>query len=182
MEYEILVRWRAFPLHPETPDEGISRDQLFGPRLDIQEIRSRLAKTAGDLGLPFRGSDTLYNSRLAQELGLWSETKNRGDAFHAAVFKAYFVDGRNISNVPILVELASSVGLSAHEAAEVLAARAFKEAVDSDWELSREKSVTAVPTFILNQDRLVGAQPYAAFQELMGKNGAKRRVHTSGIS
>jgi predicted DsbA family dithiol-disulfide isomerase len=143
-------------------------------------MRRRLGKAAEDCGLPFRGSDRIYNSRLAQELGLWSESKNRGDEFHAAVFKTYFVDGKNIGEIPVLVELASSVGLPADEAAEVLATRAFKAAVDADWALSREKSITAVPTLVLNRDRVVGAQPYAALEELMEKNGVKRRaIHTS---
>ena len=127
--------------------------------------------------MPFRGSDKLYNSRLAQELGLWSESKNRGDAFHAAVFRAYFVDGKNIASIPVLVELASSVQLPADEAARVLATGALKRAVDADWALSKEKSITAVPTFILNRDRVVGAQPYEALEELLQVNGIQRAPH-----
>ncbi len=139
-----------------------------------------MGKAAEDFGLPFRGSDKIYNSRLAQELGLWSESKNRGDKFHAAIFKAYFVDSKNIASIPVLVELASSVELPADEAAEILRTRAFKAAVDADWALSKEKSITAVPTFVLNQDRVVGAQPYEALELLMEANGIKRRVfHTS---
>jgi predicted DsbA family dithiol-disulfide isomerase len=139
-------------------------------------MRRRLGKTAEEFGLPFRGSDKIYNSRLAQELGLWGESKNRGDEFHRAVFKAYFVDGKNIAQIPLLVELASSAGLPGDEAAEVLASRAFKEAVDADWALSKEKSITAVPTFVMNQDRLVGAQPYKALEGLMEANGVAKRV------
>ena len=71
-----------------------------GRRFDMQEMRRNLSKTAEAFGLPFRGSDKIYNSRLAQELGLWSESNNRGDEFHAAVFKAYFVDGKNIASIP----------------------------------------------------------------------------------
>ena len=142
----------------------------------MQEIRRKLVKTAEDFGLPFRGSDMIYNSRFAQELGLWSESKNRGDEFHAAVFKAYFVDGKNIASIPALVELASAVDLPADEAAEILATGAFKAAVDADWALSKEKSITAVPTFVLNQDRVVGAQPYEALEELMEANGVKKRA------
>jgi predicted DsbA family dithiol-disulfide isomerase len=138
-------------------------------------MKRKLSKTAEDFGLPFRGSDKIYNSRLAQELGLWSESINKGDEFHAAVFRAYFVDGKNIANIPLLVELASSVGLSGDEAAGILATRAFRAAVDADWTLSREKSIRAVPTFVINQDRLIGAQPYMALEELMEANGIKRR-------
>jgi predicted DsbA family dithiol-disulfide isomerase len=117
----------------------------------------------------------IYNSRLAQELGLWAESKNGGDEFHLAVFKAYFVDGRNIARIPVLVELATSAGLPGDEAEEVLATRSFSAAVDSDWGLSRRKEITAVPTSVMNQDRLVGAQPYQAFEMLLKENGVKKK-------
>ena len=35
----------------------------------------------------------------------------------------------------------------------------FRAAVDGDWNLSREKAITAVPTFLMNEDKLIGAQP-----------------------
>ncbi len=139
-------------------------------------MRDRLSKAAEQFGLPFRGSDRLYNSRLAQELGLWSESEGKGDEFHAAVFRAYFVDGRNIGSSSVLVELASAVGLPADDAAAVLAKRTFKAAVDADWALSREKLITAVPTLTMNQDRIVGAQPYEVFVELMEANRVERKV------
>lgn len=135
----------------------------------------RLRKTASDLGLPFGDREKTYNSRLAQELGLWAESKNKGDVFHTAVFNAYFVDGKNIAKIPVLVDLAASVGLSAGEAAEVLATRAFKSAVDADWSLSRERGITAVPTFVMKHDKLVGAQPYEMLERLMKANGVRKR-------
>jgi predicted DsbA family dithiol-disulfide isomerase len=175
-EYEVSVHWRAFPLHPETPEQGIAFEQLFaGHPVNIQEMRHRLGRTAEGFGLPFRGSDKIYNSRLAQELGLWAESKHRGDEFHMAVFKAYFVDGTNIAMIPALVELASSVGLSGEEAAEILNTRAFKTAVDADWALSKEISITAVPTLVINQDKLIGAQPYGRLEKFMEANGIERR-------
>jgi predicted DsbA family dithiol-disulfide isomerase len=134
----------------------------------------RLRKTASDLGLPIGDRQKTYNSRLAQELGLWAESKNKGDVFHMAVFKAYFVDGKNIAKIPVLVDLAASVGLSAEEAAEILATRAFRSAVDADWSLSRERGITAVPTFVMKQDKLVGAQPYDMLEKLMKANGVEK--------
>jgi predicted DsbA family dithiol-disulfide isomerase len=175
-EYEISVRWRAFPLHPEIPQQGVSLEQLFaGRRIDRQEMRRKLSKAAEDAGLPFQASDMIYNSRLAQELALWSESKNKGDEFHAAVFKAYFADNKNIAEIPVLVDIASSVELPGDEAAEILTTRSFKVAVDADWDLSMGKSITAVPTLIVNQDRLVGAQSYEMMESLMRENGVKKR-------
>jgi predicted DsbA family dithiol-disulfide isomerase len=139
-------------------------------------VKHRLGKAAEDAGLPFRGSDKIYNSRLAQELGLWSETKNRGDEFHATVFRAYFVDGANIAKIPLLLELATSAGLPADEAAEILKGRVFEAAVDADWAISRERRITAVPTFIFNQDKLIGAQTYQALEALMERNGVYKKA------
>jgi len=82
-----------------------------------------------------------------------------------AVFKAYFADGLNIAKVPVLVELAESVGLSGVE--QVLSKGTFKEAVDSDWRYSRSCGVKAVPTFAANGRIVVGAQPYNALEELV---------------
>jgi len=151
-------------------------EQLFADSpVDIKLMMRHLEKTAADLGLPFGKREKTYNSRLAQELGLWAESKHKGDVFHAAAFRAYFVDGKNIARIPFLVDLAASVGLSGEEAETVLATRAFKAAVDADWNLAREKGITAVPTFVMNQDKYVGAQPYEMLVKLMKANGVNKR-------
>ncbi len=175
-EYDISIRWRAFPLHPEIPEEGISLEQLFADNsINIRETMARLRETAAGFGLPFGESTFICNTRLAQELGLWAESKNEGDKFHLAAFKAYFVDGKNLGKIAMLLELASSVGLPEDEASEILTTRTFKDAVDADWELSRKKAIAAVPTFVMNRYSLVGAQPYEALEMLLKENGAQKR-------
>jgi predicted DsbA family dithiol-disulfide isomerase len=170
------VQWHAFPLHPDTPPEGVSLQEYFGGDTEtMQRVVDRMLKAAAIFEVPFKGTDTMYNSRMAQELTLWAESKSKGDELHSAIFKAYFVDGKNISNIPVLLELASSVGLSADEASHVLATRSFKEAVDADWDLSSEMRIRAVPTFIMNRDRLVGAQPFEALEQMLKSNGVKKR-------
>ena len=134
----------------------------------------RLRDKAAELGLPLGERKKTYNSRLAQELGIWAESKNRGDAFHIAAFRAYFVDGKNIAKIPVLLALAASVGLPREEAETVLLTRAFKDPVDEDWAISKTRGITAVPTFVINQDKLVGAQPYEKLEKFMAANGVKK--------
>jgi predicted DsbA family dithiol-disulfide isomerase len=143
--------------------------------VDVGKMMKKLRKTADDLGLPFGEREKTYNSRLSQELGLWAESKNKGDVFHNAVFRAYFADGKNIAKLPVLLDLAESAGLSREEASAVLATRAFKAAVDADWALSREMEITAVPTFVMKQEKLVGAQPYDMLEMFMAANKIKKR-------
>jgi predicted DsbA family dithiol-disulfide isomerase len=171
------VHWRAFPLHPETPDDGITLEQLFAGRpVDIGAMLQRLKQTATELNLPFGERSMTYNSRLAQEMGLWAEDQGKGDAFHMAAFKAYFADGKNLARESVLMDLVGDVGLPKNEAEMVLKTRSYAAPVDEDWALARQKQVTAVPTFIMGINKLVGAQPYEALVQLMTANKVKRRT------
>ena len=88
-----------FPLHPDTPAEGRSLEDLFrGRQIDLQAAHARLQALMDAEGLPYRRRTHTYNSRLAQELAKWAETKPGGDAVHDALFKAYFVDGWTIGD------------------------------------------------------------------------------------
>jgi predicted DsbA family dithiol-disulfide isomerase len=174
--YDIEVHWIAFPLHPETPEEGLTLEELFAGRsVDIPAIMERLRQVADELGLPFGERKKTYNSRLAQELAKWAESTGKGDAFHDALFRAYFVGARNIGKVEDIVEVAASIGLPGDEARSVCASRAFKEAVDADWARSRALKITAVPTFVIGDERVVGAQPYEVLEKFVKGCGAARR-------
>ena len=112
---------------------------------------------------------------LAQELAKWAETRPGGDAIHDALFRAYFVDGLNITLANTLVEIADQVDLPTDEAREVLDSRRFKEAVDSDWQRSKELGVTGVPTFVAGDRVVVGAQQYEVLEKLVVEAAAKLR-------
>ncbi len=137
----------------------------------------RLKTTAKEFGLAFGDRKMTYNSRLAQELGLWAQTKDRGHAFHLEAFKAYFAQGENIGQTDVLLSLVDRAGLDSTEGEKIIETREFSDAVDADWELSKAKGVTAVPTFFLGLDRLVGAKPYEILKRLIDKyNGANRKA------
>ena len=174
--FEIAIQWRAFPLHPETPEEGLTLEELFAGRdVDIGKMMLRLKKVAEELGLPLGERKKTYNSRLAQELAKWAESKGKGDEFHEAAFRAYFVDGRNLGKMDEMVSLANSVGLPAEEAKMALQLRSFRKAVDSDWSKAYEMGITAVPTFVIDRQKLVGAQPYEALEQFLNVNNVKKR-------
>jgi predicted DsbA family dithiol-disulfide isomerase len=108
-----------------------------------------------------------YNSRLAQELGKWADSQPAGEAIHDALFRAYFVDGRNIGDPDVLVQIAESVGLPGDQAREVIRSRSYKAAVDADWQKAHDYGVTGVPTFVAGGRGVVGAQPYEALERLV---------------
>ena len=166
-----------FPLHPDTPAEGMSLEELFrGRNVDMQAAHTRLQALMDAEGLPYRPRTHTYNSRLAQEVAKWAETKPGGEAIHDALFKAYFVDGRNIGDSVVLVDVARSVGLPADEAADALRERRYRTGVDADWAKSREYGVTGVPTFVSGGRGVVGAQPYEALVQLVGQRNVTSRT------
>ena len=175
--FEIDATLVHFPLHPETPAEGRSMAEVYaGRNVDPEAMYTRMKRLMDEEGLPYGRRTHTYNSRLAQELGKWADTQPGGEALHDALYKAYFVDARNIGDPEILVELAEAVGLPAEEARAVLAERRFKEAVDADWAKSHRYGVTGVPTFVAGRHGVVGAQPYEVLEQLLDKAGAKQRV------
>ena len=162
-----------FPLHPETPAQGISIEELFtGRDIDVDAMYSRMKSLMDAEGLPYGRRSHTYNSRLAQELGTWADTQPGGEAIHDALNKAYFVEGVNIGDPDLLVEIAESVGLSRDTARAVIEERRFQSAVDADWEKSRQYGVTGVPTFVAGGYGVVGAQPYEALEQLLNEAGA----------
>jgi predicted DsbA family dithiol-disulfide isomerase len=175
--YDIIIRWTAFPLHPDTPQEGLTLEELFADRpINIKQVLDHLTRVAAELGLPFGTREKTFNSRLAQELGKFAEQQQKGEEFHNAVFRAYFADGHNIGLVSTLVELGVSVGLQPEKIQYVLENRMFKDAVDNDWGRSYQLGVTAVPTFMLNGMSLVGAQPFEKLAQFMETNRIKQRL------
>jgi predicted DsbA family dithiol-disulfide isomerase len=167
-EHNVKVEWVHFPLHPETPAEGQSLEDLFrGRNVDRKAMHAQMKARMDAEGLPYGERTMTYNSRLAQELGKWADTQPGGEALHDALFRAYFVDARDISRPEVLLEIAGRVGLPVDAAREVLEKRTFKAAVDEDWKLSRQIGVTGVPTFVAGRFGVVGAQPYAELEELV---------------
>ena len=167
-EHGVKIEWVHFPLHPETPAEGQSLEELFrGRNVDRKAMHAQMKARMDAEGLPYGERTMTYNSRLSQELGKWADTQPGGEAFHDAMFRAYFVEARDISRPEVLLEIAERVGLPRAAAAEVLEKRTFRAAVDADWKLSREYGITGVPTFVAGHRGVVGAQPYEVIERLV---------------
>ena len=160
--HDVTTSWVAFPLHPNTPPEGLLMKDLYKNR-DPDQMKATgdyLKSQMAEAGLPYNRRTRLDNSRLAQELGAWADTQTGGAAFHDAMFTAYFVDDRNIGDLDELVAIAGSVGLDELEAREVLKQRSFSPTVTRDWERAWSEGVTGVPTFTARDLFVFGCQPY----------------------
>jgi predicted DsbA family dithiol-disulfide isomerase len=123
-----------------------------------------LQDTAAEFGLPFGELKRVSNSRLAQEVGAWAEASGRGRAFHDTAFRAFFVEGKDIGDRGVLEDLAGAVGLDRRKALRVIEERSFREAVDADWQRSRELGIRMAPTFVTDGRLLEGTKPYTVLE------------------
>jgi predicted DsbA family dithiol-disulfide isomerase len=174
-QYRVETRLTQFPLHPDTPPEGMALAELFAGREEqLAQAHARLAALMAEAGLPFAERTHTYNSRLAQELGKWAGTVEGGEALHDALFRAYFAEVRDISRIDVLLDVVRGVGQPVDAARRALEERTFREVVDRDWQRARELGVTGVPTYAAGGYAVVGAQPYEVLEELVTHAGAER--------
>ncbi len=146
-----------------------------GRNVDPEAMYQRMKGLMDQEGLPYGRRTHTYNSRLAQELGKWADTQPGGEAIHDKLYRAYFVEAKNIGDIDVLVDIAASAGLPPEEARAVLTERRFKDEVDADWSKSHAYGVTGVPTFVAARYGVVGAQPYEVLEQLVQRAGAARR-------
>lgn len=137
--------------------------------INVEKAVDQLCATAEQVGLKMGRRTRVYNSRLAQEVGLWAQTQGQGHAFHMAAFEAYFVEGQNIAQKAVMLKLIEQAALDPVEGESVIDSRTYSDAVEADWKLSRSVGINAVPTFRMGLDTLVGAKPYEVLKRMVEK-------------
>ncbi|MBV8034653.1 DsbA family oxidoreductase [Roseateles sp.] len=145
---------------------GASPDQLAGSR---QAIRERGAALGFDFRMEARSR--IYNTRDAHRLLHWA-----GEAYGGAVqrtlklalLKAYFSDGRDVSDPAVLLELAGAAGLPVPQARELLAGDRYAAEVQAAERQVQAQGINSVPAIIVNQRHLIqGGQPVEVFEKLL---------------
>lgn len=175
-EYDVSITWRAFPLHPETPEDGRSLDIVYAqypyPKADMLE---HLRRNARALNMPYCERSKVFNSRRAQELGVWADSQGVGEEFHKNVFAAYFVNHENLADLKVLLNVVSQTGLDPLEAEQILEQGSFSEVVDRDWQRADQLGIDVVPTIVIGEEKLVGAQEYRSLSRFMNANSVAKR-------
>jgi predicted DsbA family dithiol-disulfide isomerase len=164
--YPVEIQWKPFPLHPSTPDEGLSMEELFQGR-NLDEMHERLYSMMDEAGLEHGERDKTYNSRLAQELAMWADTQDGGDAIHKALYQAYFIHNQNLAKHDVLLKIVESIGLDVEAAKQVLETRSFSTQVDESWNQARQFQVSGVPCFVSDNIMMSGCQPYTELERFV---------------
>ena len=178
-QHDVRVRWHPFQLNPTMPKEGVSRREYrtekFGSWERSQELDAKLVAVGEAEGIQFafnkieRTPNTVDAHRL-----IWLADKHGcQDAVVEALFRAYFTEGRDISNRTTLIDVVVEAGLERQVVEAMLNSDEGMDVIADAGEMSRRHGVSGVPFFIINDEiTLSGAQQpdtvLEAFRQVMG--------------
>lgn len=178
MKRDAVIRFHPFLLRPDTPSEGIDihRDlrRKYGASLD--QIWERLHAMAKEMGiaLDLSKQPRTYPTVRAHTLIRHASEKGTQRALARALFDAYFLDAKNISDVEVLVTVAEKHGFTADEARALLADDAELEATRREANEAGELGIRGVPLFVFDgKVAISGAQPESAFREAIARSAVR---------
>jgi predicted DsbA family dithiol-disulfide isomerase len=178
------VHWNPFQLNPDMPKEGRDRAAYrawkFGSVERMREADARVAQAAANVGLPFRQDlmlrtpNTIDAHRLIWFAGQLEPAPAKAggaqDATMEAVFKAYFIQGRDIGDAVVLADCAAQAGLDRDAVAEFLAGDVADQEMCAADQSAREAGVNGVPSFFLDgYGMFSGAMPAETMADALRK-------------
>jgi len=89
---------------------------------------------------------------------------------HLELFRAYWDEGRDISDLAVLRDVSTRVGLDSEAMAEAVTADHFGPLLDSHRAEAQELMIGGIPAHLIADRYLVmGAQPYEVFARLLNR-------------
>ncbi|MGJ3238234.1 MAG: DsbA family oxidoreductase [Anaerolineae bacterium] len=153
----VTVAWKAYELRPKgsppMPEAYKARIKAMTPQmLTMAREHYGIDMQAGPLGI---------ESRKALIGDKFAEAQELSDAYHKAVFEAYWLQGRNIGEQDVLAEIAVSIGLERETFIDALEDEQLEAQVEADIAQARVYDIQGVPALIFeNKYYIPGAQPY----------------------
>ncbi|WP_118132658.1 DsbA family oxidoreductase [Oceanicella sp. SM1341] len=148
------IRWRPFRLNPDMPREGADRRAFMAAKFgaaEFEAMNARLSEAGAEVGVQFefdritRTPDTTDCHRLIR----WASVTGNQTMVADELFRRYFREGQDISELPVLVEVAEQAGLDGEAILRLLTGDAEREEIEKEDAMAREMGVTGVPTFLI---------------------------------
>jgi predicted DsbA family dithiol-disulfide isomerase len=159
------IRWHPFQLNPDLPAEGVPRksylEDKFGGSERAAQIYARVAAAGATVGIAFAFDriERQPNTLDAHRLIAWAQERGDASDLVERLFRAYFIEGRNIGDRDVLAAIAGEAGFDADAAHAAIAADEGGDAIAAMDRRAREIGVSGVPFFIFNEHVAVsGAQ------------------------
>ena len=175
-DHPFEIEWHPFQLNPDMPPEGMDRraylEGKFGGKEGAARAYAPVAEHAEAAGAPIHleKMERTPNTIDAHRLIHWAGIENRQSFVVDLLFKAYFVEGRDIGDREVLADIADTAEMDAAVVSKLLAGDADVEMIRERDRHSRAMGVNSVPTFIVAQKHAVpGAQPPDLWVKVIGE-------------
>lgn len=173
-DHPFVIEWHPFQLNPDMPREGMDRreylERKFGGKEGAVKAYAPVVEHAEKAGLTinFEAMQRTPNTLDAHRLIHWAGVEGKQTQVVDALFKAYFVDARDIGDHAVLADVAQEAGMEANVAARLLEGDSDVQAIRDRDAHSRKMGVSSVPTFIVaNQHAVPGAQPPELWKQVI---------------
>lgn len=165
-DHPFTIEWHPFQLNPDMPAGGMDRRAYLEGKFGGKEAAVRAyapvvehAEKSGAL-INFDSIKTTPNTIDAHRLIHWAGIEQRQSFVVDLLFKAYFVDGRDIGDHEVLADIADTAEMDAAMVTKLLASDSDAADIRARDAHSRKMGINSVPTFIVAQQHAVpGAQP-----------------------
>jgi predicted DsbA family dithiol-disulfide isomerase len=166
-EWNLRVNWCFIELHPETPAAGQPVAALGYPDAQWSRMQENLQRMADTDGLPVSDPGFTTNSRRALLLAEAAKSLGRERFYrlHEALYRAYFVAGRNIGDPDVLRGIAVSVGVPESLVEAAWSEPRYPEHLAHYRELAARAALSGVPTYLFGPRKITGAVPVARLRE-----------------
>lgn len=157
----IEVEWKAFELRPEGVEVPEKSPEY------MNKAWESVRQFAAQYGLEMNYNRQAKHSRKAHEGAKFAIEHGKGEAYHAALFRAQFQEDKNIDDLETLVDIAGQIGLDPIGFRKALEERKYLQQVLADTQLAADYGVTGVPCFVAGNRGAFGVQSYEALERLL---------------
>lgn len=164
-DFPLRIQWRPFELNPTMPRQGMARreycERKFGSLEQANQLYGRVVAAANGDGLALHVERIARtpNTRAAHRLIEFADAHGCQDAVVDGLFEAYFVNGEDVGDHAVLLELGARAGLARDAVSAMLAAPDGDAVIEAAEQHAHELGVSGVPSFVYNGHLLFsGAQ------------------------
>ncbi|MFT5796884.1 MAG: putative DsbA family dithiol-disulfide isomerase [Candidatus Azotimanducaceae bacterium] len=175
------IRWHPFELNPNMPltgqntSEHIQEKYGSTPEQSAQS-RNQMQALGQELGFTFNWSpeSRMWNTLITHQLLDFALSQGKQHPLKMALLTAHFTDQRDLSKKDVLIDVATSVGLSAIDAARVIDSGELADTVREKQQFWTSRGVSGVPSMIFGGKYLVtGAQGVDNYAEILRRTAAE---------
>lgn len=176
---DVEIEWKSFLLNPElVSNPSVSIFQYLAeikgfPEEQARQMMAQITESGNAIGLDYQFEKVvLANTMKAHQLLHEARIQGFQHEMEERLFEAHFVEGKNIDDVNMLVELAFEVGLNTTALDVKILSGQYTTEIEADIQLAQQFGVRGVPFFVFDRKYAVsGAQEVDTFLATMKKVG-----------